>query len=172
MVPLIEYGYSISLHDENLPATGGLGYYAHQEDEVKQRVSEWNTFTQENCPHVAMLHGEKCRLCGRRFTFTWIVDKPQEKIDTVYELISGPKFEWIPYAQLRGVILSKNNQKLPGMLVVDLAQLDTSFDMAIKNYMSTYHVVKVGGNWQMGPWHELSEEDIHSFKNLVLSMKE
>jgi hypothetical protein len=46
-------------------------------------------------------------------------------------------FSWLTFADLRGFQLFRDDERLPGMIVVDVNNFDTSFKTAFWNYSSS-----------------------------------
>jgi len=47
-------------------------------------------------------------------------------------------FSWIDYASVRGFILHENDVQLPGMIVIDMANVHDTLDSAIQEYKFRY----------------------------------
>ncbi len=70
MVASTKFGHTMSLHVDGQKPEHGLGYPESHRAEVGARRDLWNSFTQETCPHTAILDGAKCQLCGNTYVIT------------------------------------------------------------------------------------------------------
>lgn len=58
--------YKFWLHKVGTSPTSGFGYH----EPPFEKVEQWNSYTQETCPHIGILDRDTCQLCGNKYEVT------------------------------------------------------------------------------------------------------